>query len=114
MIQQKTRGISRPCWISSLSRTFTSGRADHTVTSTGRKQVAKNSTRQNNFKGGVERNTTKTFTIDLSVTLFRKTMPELGRSEEVIHEIDRLASEDHSHIVTQKEIDVYRGNWWIW
>ena len=34
---------------------------------TGRKKVAKNSTQQNNFKGGVERNTTKTFTIDFSV-----------------------------------------------
>ena len=33
----------------------------------GRK-VAKNSTRQNNFKRGVERNNMKTFTIDLSVT----------------------------------------------
>ena len=32
------------------------------------KKVAKNSPRQNNFKGGVERNATKTFTIDLSVT----------------------------------------------
>ena len=36
-------------------------------------------------------------------------MIELGRSEEV----DRLASEDHSHIATEEEIDVYRGNWWI-
>ena len=27
--------------------------------------------------------------------------------------MDRLASEDHSHIATQEEIDVYRGNWWI-
>ena len=43
----------------------------------------------------------------------RKTMIELGRSEEVILEMDRLASEDHSHIATQEEIDVYRGNWWI-
>ena len=42
---------------------------------------------------------------------FRKTMIELGRSEEIILEMDRLASEDHSHIAT-KEIDVYRGNWW--
>ena len=66
MIQQKTRSTSRPCWISSLSRTSTSGRASYTVTGTGRK-VAKNSTRQNNFKRGVERNNTKTFTIDLSV-----------------------------------------------
>ena len=67
MILQKTRSTSRPCWISSLSRTFTSEKADHTVTGTGRK-VAKNTTRQNNFTRGVERNSTKTFTIDLSVT----------------------------------------------
>ena len=47
-------------------------------------------------------------------TLFRKTMIELGRSEEVILEMDRLASEDHSHTATEEEeIDVYRGNWWI-
>ena len=44
---------------------------------------------------------------------FRKTMIELGRSEEIILEMDRLASEDHSHIATQEEINVYRGNWWI-
>ena len=46
-------------------------------------------------------------------TWFRKTMIELGPSEEVTFEMDRLASEDHSHIATQEEIDVYRGNWWI-
>ena len=40
-------------------------------------------------------------------------MIELGRSEEVILEMDRLASEDHSHIATEEEIDVFRGNWWI-
>ena len=44
---------------------------------------------------------------------FRKTMIELGRSEEIILEMDQLASEDHSHIATKAEIDVYRGNWWI-
>ena len=43
----------------------------------------------------------------------RKTMIELGRSEEAILEVDRLASEDHSHIATEEEIDLYRGNWWI-
>ena len=46
-------------------------------------------------------------------TWFRKTMIELGRSEEVILEMDRLANEDHSHVATEEEIDVYRGNWWI-
>ena len=40
-------------------------------------------------------------------------MIELGRSEEIILEMDRLASEDHTHIARQEEIDVYRGNWWI-
>ena len=40
-------------------------------------------------------------------------MIELGRSEEVILEMNRLASEDHSHIAIEEEIDVFRGNWWI-
>ena len=40
-------------------------------------------------------------------------MIELGRSEEIILEMDQLASEDQSHIAIQEEIDVYRGNWWI-
>ena len=31
-------------------------------------------------------------------------MIELGRSEEVILEMDRLASENHSHIATQEEL----------
>ena len=46
-------------------------------------------------------------------TWFRKTMLELGRSEEVILEINRLANEHHTHIATEEEINVYRGNWWI-
>ena len=46
-------------------------------------------------------------------TWFRKTMLELGRTEEVIREMDRLANEDHTHIATEEELDVYRGNWWI-
>ena len=41
---------------------------------------------------------------------FRKTMIELGRSEEIILEIERLAIEDHTHNATQEEIAVYRGN----
>ena len=64
---QQTRSTSSPCWTSSLSRTFTSGKAGHTVTGTGRKKVAKNTTRQINFKRSVERKNTRTFTIDLSV-----------------------------------------------
>ena len=46
-------------------------------------------------------------------TWFRKTMLELGRTEEVIREMDKLGSEDHTHIATEEELNVYRGNWWI-
>ena len=46
-------------------------------------------------------------------TLFRKTMLELGGTEEVIREMDKLANEDHTHIATEEELNVYRGNWWI-
>ena len=44
---------------------------------------------------------------------FRKTMIELGRTEEVIREMDKLANEDHTHHATAEEICVYRNTWWI-
>ena len=44
---------------------------------------------------------------------FRKTMMELGRTEEAIREMDKLANEDHTHIATEEELNVYRSNWWI-
>ena len=46
-------------------------------------------------------------------TWFRKTMIELGRTEEVIREMHKLAKEDHTHIATEAELNVYRSNWWI-
>ena len=46
-------------------------------------------------------------------TWFRKPMLELDRTEEVIREMDKLANEDHTHIATEEELNVYRGNWWI-
>ena len=45
--------------------------------------------------------------------MVQKTMLELGRTEEVIREMDKLANEDHTHIATEEELNVYRGNWWI-
>ena len=44
---------------------------------------------------------------------FRKAMIEVGCSEQIIKEMDQLASEDHTYKATKEEIDVYRGNWWI-
>ena len=68
MIRQRTRSTSSPFLISSLSRTFTSGRADHTVTDTGRKKVINNTTRQINSKRSAGNEVTRTFTIDSFVT----------------------------------------------
>ena len=114
MIQQKTRSTSHPCWISSPSRTSTSGRAGHTVTDTGRKLVCKEyHTAKQLPKKCRKKHHENIHDRFIHDKFFRKTMIELGRSEEVILEMDRLASEYHSHIATQEEIDVYRGNWWI-
>ena len=114
MIQQKTRSTSHPCWICSPSRTSTSGRAGHTVTGTGRKQVAKNTKRQINFKRDAARRNMTTSTTDLSATSFsgRRLLSWVALKILSLKWIG-LASEDHSHIATQEEIDVYRGNWWI-
>ena len=43
---------------------------------------------------------------------FQKTMIELGRTEEVIREMDKLANEDHTHHFTPDEIRVYRNDCW--
>ena len=44
---------------------------------------------------------------------FRKNMFDVGRSEEICREMDKLANEDHTHHITPDEIRVYRNNWWI-
>ena len=65
---EKTRSTSHPCWICSPSRTFTSGKAGHTVTGTGKHLVAKSTTRLINFKRGVAKRNMTTFTNDSSAT----------------------------------------------
>ena len=37
----------------------------------------------------------------------------LGRTEEVIRQMDKSANEDHTHIATEEEPNEYRSNWWI-
>ena len=44
---------------------------------------------------------------------FRKSMIEVGRSEQMIKETHKLASEDHTYKANKEEIEFYRGNWWI-
>ena len=56
MIRQRTRSTSSQFLTSSPFRTFTSGRAGHTVTGTGREKVIKNTILQINSKRSVGRN----------------------------------------------------------
>ena len=44
---------------------------------------------------------------------FRKNMIEMGRTEEVNREMDKLANEDYTHHATDEEVSVHRNNWWI-
>ena len=43
---------------------------------------------------------------------FRKNMIELGRSEEICREMDKLANEDYTHHITPDDIRVHRNNWY--
>ena len=45
--------------------------------------------------------------------MFRKNMFDVGRTEELCREMDKLANEDHTHHITLEEISVYRNSWWI-
>ena len=49
----------------------------------------------------------------IRVEKFRKNMFDIGRTEQVCREVDKLADEDHTHHITPEEIRVYRNNWWI-
>ena len=85
MIRQKTRSIYRPCWISSLSRTFASGWADHTVTDTERKEGDQEYHTANQLqKKCKKRQFLSIHDRFIRDAWLRKTMIELGRIEEVI------------------------------
>ena len=113
MIRQRTRSTSSQFLTSSLFPTSTSGKFDHTVIDTERKKVIKNITLRINSKKCKKRQFLSIHDRFIRDAWFRKTMIELGRTEEVIREMDKLANEDHTHIATEEELNVYRSNWWI-
>ena len=45
--------------------------------------------------------------------MFRKNMFDIGRTEEICRDMDKLADEDHTQHITPEEIRVYRNTWWI-
>ena len=75
---------------------------------------AKNTLRRINLqRNAVKRNTTASTTGTSRDKTFRKAMIEIGRSEQMIIEMDKLANEDHTYTASREEIEFYRGNWWI-
>ena len=96
MIRQKTKSTSSPFLISSLSRTFTSGRADHTVTGTGRKKVLENTILQINSKRSAGNEDTRTFTIELFVT-HGSEKPSYRRSDPRDGQIGERRPHPHCH-----------------
>ena len=93
---------------------ITSRKGDPTGTATGKKQgdheyfianSLKKKCKKRDFLGIYDRT--------IRDERFRKNMIELGRTEEICCEMDKLANEDHTHHITPNEIRVCRNNWWI-
>ena len=113
MIRKRTKSTSSQFLTSSLFRTFTSGRADHTDRYGKKKGDREYHTANQLQKKCKKRQFLSIHDRFIRDTWFRKTLLELGRTEEVVREMDKLANEDHTHIATEEELNVYRSNWWI-
>ena len=107
MIRQRTRSTSSPFLFSSLSRTnfyIRKGRPHgHRYGKKGCKEYHTANQLQRKCKKRRFMSIHDRFIRDAR---FRKTMLELGRTEEVIREMDKLANEDHTHIATE-ELSMY-------
>ena len=114
MILPRIESTSQLCLIRSPYRTSTSESTGHTVTGMEKHLDAKITIRANQLTRKCRKKKYDSihdrFIRDKT---FRKAMIEVGRSEKIIFEMDQLASENHTHVATRAEIDVYRGNWWI-
>ena len=108
----RTRNSSSTQLISFRFPATTSRKGDTTGTATGRSQGI-TSTSSRIRSRNARREVSWVFTTGSSVMRFRKNMIELGRSEEICREMDKLANEDHTHHITPDEIRVNRNNWWI-
>ena len=113
MIRKRTGSIPSHFLTFSLFRTFTSGKVDPTVTATGRKKGITSTSSRSAQEELQEKRILEHSRLFIRAARFRITMIELGPTEEVIREMDKLANEDHAHHATLEEISVYRNNWWI-
>ena len=105
---------SQLCLIRSPYRTSTSESTGHTVTGMEKHLDVKITIRRINLQRKCRKKKYDSihdrFIRDKT---FRKATIEVGRSEQMIIEMDKLASEDHTYKANKEEIEFYRGNWWI-
>ena len=110
--QRRTRNLSSTPWISSrfINYYMKNGRPHgHRY---GKKGITSTSSRISSRRN-VRRNFLGIHDRFIRDERFRKNMIQLGRSEEMCREMDKLANEDHTHHITAREIRVYRNNWWL-
>ena len=114
MERRRTRNSSSTLLTSSRFPITTSRKGDPTGTATGRSRGITSTSSQIRLKKKCRKRHISgihdRFILDEK---FRKNMIDLGRSEEICREMDKLANEDHTHHITPDEIRVYRNNWWI-
>ena len=114
MERKRTRDSSNTLLNSFRFPITTSRKGDPTATVTGRKKGITSTSSRIRSRRNARREISWVFTTGSSVMKrFRKSMIELGRTEEVCREMDKLANEDHTHRITPDEIRVYRNNWCI-
>ena len=89
-------------------------RTDHTVTGMENHKDVKNTLRRINLQRNVvKKEYDSIHDRYIRDKAFRKAMIEIGRTEQMIVEMDKLANEDHSYKASREEIEFYRGSWWI-
>ena len=111
--RRRTRNLSKTPWISSRFLISTQRKGDPTGTVTGRSQGITSTSSRIRSRRNARSSYLGIHDRFIRDEKFRKNMFDVGRSEELCREMDKLANEDHTHHITPEEISVYRNNWWI-
>ena len=105
--RRRTRNSSSSLLTSFRFPTTTSRKVDPTVTATGRKKGITSTSSRISSRRIARREFLSIHDRFIRDARFRKTTIELGRTEEVIREMDKLANEDHTHTTLLKKKLVY-------
>ena len=111
--QKRTRNLPSTPWISSRFPIITDRKGDPTGTVTGRSQGLTCTTSRIRSRRNARRSSIWVSTTGSSETRSSARTFDIGRTEKICREMDKLADEDHTHHITPEEIRVYRNNWWI-